>query len=129
MQPHPEKVKHEVDQQRDSPGNEKVSPRLPRPEYPNADGNREPKACAERLAHAIEDDFPRELGDPVQGSAVRDEKEEYEDVAGYEGAGYRKWVCAVDEVDGEIGEFEDESDEVVAGWAAPEWAIHVDGPM
>lgn len=126
MQPQPEKVEHKVDQQCASPGNEKISPRLPRAKDGNADGNREPKACAERLANAVEDDLSRELRIPIQGSAVRDQKAADPDVADYEGGGYCKWTCVPDEVDGEVEEFEEEGDEVVAGWSGPKSADHVD---
>ena len=126
MQPHPEKVKHKVDQQRASPGNEQVSPRLPCAKDPNADGNREPKAPAERLAYAVEDDLSRKLRIPVQGSVVRDQKAASADVADYEGGGYFERVCAPDEVEGEVEEFEEEGHEVVAGWSGPKSADHVD---
>lgn len=63
---------------------------------------------------------------PIQGSAVRDQKTADADVADYEGGGYFERVCAPDDVDGEVEEFEEEGDEVVAGWGGPESADHVD---
>ncbi|GAB7332757.1 hypothetical protein MBLNU13_g04494t1 [Cladosporium sp. NU13] len=82
MQSQEKEVERKTDLQRNSPGQKNIPPRLPRPEDSDADGNREPKARDECLAHAVEDYSPWEVGNPVQGSGVRDEKHADEDVAG-----------------------------------------------
>lgn len=88
MHSHQQEVEPKIDHERNGPSQKNVSPRLPRPEDANADGNREREACDEGLAHAPEDYFPREVGDPVQRPAVRDEEYADEDVADDEDAGY-----------------------------------------
>jgi hypothetical protein len=74
MQSHKKKVEHEIDHQRNSPGQKEVPPRLPRPENANADGHREGETRDECLAYAPEDYAPWEVGVPVQKSGLRDEE-------------------------------------------------------
>jgi len=124
MQPHHQKIKHKINHQRDRPDQKKVTPRVPLPVDPKTERNREPETCDERLAHAIADDFPRELGDPVQRCGVGDERCAEEEVDDDEGAGHWERVGARGQVDSEVDEFQEQGGEPEGGGAAPE--IHVE---
>jgi hypothetical protein len=123
MQPHHQKIKHKANHQHNSPDQKKIPPRIPLPENPNAERDCEPETCDESLAHAIADDFLRELGVPVQSRGVGDERRAEEEVDDDESAGHWERVGAAHEVGCEVDEFEEEGGEPEGGGAAPE--VHI----